>query len=84
MRITLDVHMIVNRTRSLKRGEFNVRRNEDIPQFAYGWIRQIRMETGYFGNQSLIEKVIVNADQDITDQVKAIDSAPIPDVNLPF
>jgi hypothetical protein len=84
MRITIDVHMIVNGTRSLKRGEFNIRKNEDIEQFAYGWIKHIRMETGYFGRQSIIEKVIVNGDWDITEQVKAIDEAPIPDVDLPF
>jgi hypothetical protein len=84
MRITIDVHMIVNGTKSLKRGEFNARKNENIAQFAYGWIKHIRMETGYFGQQSLIEKVIVNGDQDITDQVKEIDAAPIPDADLPF
>jgi hypothetical protein len=84
MRITIDLHMVVNGTRSLKRGSFDVNRNEDISQFAYGWVKHIRMETGYFGTQSIIEKVIVNGDQDITDQVKAIDKAPIPDVDLPF
>jgi hypothetical protein len=84
MRITIDVHMIVNGTKSLKRGEFNVNRNEDIALFAYGWVKLIRMETGYFGLQSIIEKVIVNGDQDITEQVKAIDEAPIPDADLPF
>jgi hypothetical protein len=84
MRITIDVHMIVNGTKSLKRGEFNVNRNEDIALFAYGWVKHIRMETGYFGLQSIIEKVIVNEDQDITEQVKAIDNAPIPEIDLPF
>jgi hypothetical protein len=84
MRITIDVHMIVNGTKSLKRGEFNVNRNEDIALFAYGWVKNIRMETGYFGLQSIIEKVIVNEDQDITEQVKVIDEAPIPDADLPF
>jgi hypothetical protein len=84
MRITINVHMIVNGTRSLKRGAFNVNKNENIALFAYGWIKHIRRETGYYGRQSIIEKVIVNGDQDITDQVKAIDQAPIPDVDLPF
>jgi hypothetical protein len=84
MRITIDVHLIVNGTQSLKCGEFNVNKNEDISQFAYGWIKHIRRETGYYGRQSIIEKVIVNGDQDITEQAKAIDEAPIPDVDLPF
>jgi hypothetical protein len=84
MRITIDVHLIVNGTKSLKCGEFNVNKNEDIALFAYGWIKHIRRETGYYGRQSIIEKVIVNGDQDITEQVKEIDAAPIPDVDLPF
>jgi hypothetical protein len=84
MRITIDLHMVVNGTRTLNRGSFDVSKNEDIAQFAYGWVKHIRLETGYFGKQSIIEKVIVNGDQDITDQVKAIDNAPIPDDNLPF
>jgi hypothetical protein len=84
MRITINVHMIVNGTRSLKRGVFNVNKNEDIARFAYGWVKHIRMETGYFGQQSIIEQVIVNGDQDITDKVRAIDNAPIPEIDLPF
>jgi hypothetical protein len=84
MRIKIDVHMIVNGTKSLKRGEFNVNRNEDIALFAHGWVMHIRRETGYYGQQSIIEKIIVNGDQDITEQVKAIDEAPIPDADLPF
>jgi hypothetical protein len=84
MRITIDLHLIINGTPSLQRGEFNVRHNEDIPLFAHGWVRHIRMETGYFGTKSIIEKVIVNGLTDITDKVKAIDNAPIPDEDLPF
>jgi hypothetical protein len=84
MRITINVHVIVNGTRSLKRGAFNVNKTEDIVLFAYRWIKHIRRETGYYGQQSIIEKIIVNGDLDITDQVKAIDAAPIPDVDLPF
>jgi hypothetical protein len=84
MRISIELHMIVNGTRSLKRGVFDANRNEDIAQFAYGWVKHVRMETGYFGNQSIIEKVIVDGDKDFTDKVKEIDNAPIPDDNLPF
>jgi hypothetical protein len=84
MRIIINVHMVINGTRSLKRGEFNVHKNEDIVLFAYGWVKHIRMEAGYFGQQSIIEQVIVNGDQDITDKVKAIDNTPIPEIDLPF
>jgi hypothetical protein len=37
---------------------------------AYDWIMRIRRETGYFGEQSIIEKVIVDRDKDITDKVR--------------
>jgi hypothetical protein len=84
MRITLVIHMLVNGIRSMKCGEFNVKKSEDIPRFAHDWIKSIRMETGYFGNQSIIEKVIYNGKHDITHQVKEIDNAPIPDLDFPW
>jgi hypothetical protein len=77
MKASINVHLIVNGTPSLKRGVFNVLRPEDIPKAAHNWIRQIRRETGYYGNESIIEKVIVDGDQDITFEVKAIDDAPL-------
>lgn len=77
MKASIDVHLIVNGTRTLKRGSFNVLRLEDIPKVAHDWIRKIRRETGYYGNKSIIEKVIVDGDQDITDKVKEIDEAPL-------
>jgi hypothetical protein len=76
MRASIDVHLVVNGTRTLKRGDFNTLRKEDIPKVAHNWIRQIRRETGYYGGDSLIEKVIVDGDMDITFEVKAIDEAP--------
>jgi hypothetical protein len=65
MKASIDVHLVVNGTRTLKRGDFNVLRSEDIPKVAHNWIRQIRRETGYYGEESLIEKVIVDGDKDI-------------------
>jgi hypothetical protein len=77
MKASINVHLVVNGTRTLKRGIFTVLRSEDIPKVAHNWIRQIRRETGYYGEDSLIDKVIVNADKDITFEVKAIDEAPL-------
>jgi hypothetical protein len=77
MKASIDVHLVVNGTRTLKRGDFNVLRSEDIPKVAHDWIRRIRRETGYYGEDSLIEKIIVDGDQDITDKVKEIDEAPL-------
>jgi D-mannonate dehydratase len=77
LKASIDVYLVVNGTRTLKRGSFNVLRVEDIPKVAHDWIRQIRRETGYYGDESLIEKVILDGDQDITDKVREIDKAPL-------
>jgi hypothetical protein len=77
MKASINVHLKVNGTRSLKRGIFNVLRSEEIPKVAHEWIRQIRRETGYYGDKSIIEKVIVDGNKDITVEVKVIDEAPL-------
>jgi hypothetical protein len=77
MKASIDVHLVVNGTRSLVRGEWQVRNAEDIPKVAYNWIMRIRRETGYYGDESIIEKVVVDGEQDITDKVKVIDEAPL-------
>jgi D-mannonate dehydratase len=77
MKVLINVHLVVNGTRTLKRGGFTVLRSEDIPKVAHNWIRQIRRETGYYGNESIIEKVIVDGDKDITFEVKVLDETPL-------
>jgi hypothetical protein len=77
MRITIDLHMIINGTRTLTRGDWQVKKQEEIPKVAHNWIRRIRRETGYYGEESIIEKVIVDGNQDITDKVREIDKAPL-------
>jgi hypothetical protein len=82
MRITIDVHLRINGTRTLKSSYFDVYKEELIPNIAYDWIKQIRFETGYYGKDSIIERVVFNSDQDITLLVKRIDEAPIPDLDF--
>jgi hypothetical protein len=77
MKASIDVHLRVNGTRTLKRGDFNVLKSADIPKVAHDWIRKIRRETGYYGEESIIEKVIVDGDKEITFEVKVIDEAPL-------
>jgi hypothetical protein len=77
LKASIDVHLVVNGTRTLKRGDFNILRVEDIPKVAHDWIRKIRRETGYYGNESIIKKVIVDGEKDITFEVKVIDEAPL-------
>lgn len=47
MRITLKVHLNIEGCSSQRGGEFNVRKEEDIPKLTHDWIRSIMMETGY-------------------------------------
>jgi hypothetical protein len=77
LKALINVHLIVNGTPTLKRGNFQVLRLEDTPKVAHDWIRRIRRETGYYGNESIIEMVIVDGVKDITDKVKEIDEAPL-------
>jgi hypothetical protein len=84
MKVTIDVHLVIAGARTMLSGDFSVYKHDHIPVIAYDWIKKIRRETGYYGNQSIIEKVIYNGDQDITDKVKEIDAAPIPDLDLPW
>jgi hypothetical protein len=79
IQITIDLHLVVNGTRTALSGHFQARYTNDIPNMAYEWIRKVRRETGY---PAVIEKVFYNGDKDITDVVKQLDEAPIPD--LPF
>jgi hypothetical protein len=80
MNITIEVHLNIQGTRLSKGGNFNLKYNEDVPIFAYNWINQIKRETGY--RPTIIEKVLVNGDNDITLLVKSIDEAPIPDLDF--
>ncbi|WP_248892213.1 hypothetical protein [Bacillus methanolicus] len=59
---------------------FTVKKVENIPSIAHEWIRQIKRETGY--RDTIIEKVLVNNEEDITKEVREIDEAPIPDIDI--
>ncbi|MDE3837960.1 hypothetical protein C0966_00875 [Bacillus methanolicus] len=80
MKFKLTVHINIEGNKLLRTGSFSVRMVEDIPHVAHEWIRAIKKETGY--RKTIIEKVIYNGDQDITEKVQAIDEAPIPDIDI--
>ena len=82
MRIKLEVHHIIDGSRGMQAGSFDVRYKEDIPNLAFQWIKRIKFETGY--RKTIIEKVIWNNEHDITQEVIALIKAPLPDDNLPF
>lgn len=82
MKVTIEVHLMINGIRNSLGGVFQVKRKEDIPRTAHNWIKQIKKETGY--RPTVIERVVVEGDKDITDLVKEIDEAPIPEIDLPF
>jgi hypothetical protein len=50
---------------------------EDIPSVWVKWILSTRKESGYFGMDSIIEKMVWNGDHDITFLVRESDNAPI-------
>lgn len=80
MRVVLEIDLNIHGTKLRQGGEFNLRYNQSIPEFAYSWIQQTKRETGY--RPTIIEKVILNGSEDITDQVRAIESRPIPDLDF--
>ncbi|WP_248892086.1 hypothetical protein [Bacillus methanolicus] len=64
----------------MQSGSFTVKKVENIPSIAHEWIRKIKRETGY--RPTRIEKVFLNSEKDITEEVRAIDEAPIPDIDI--
>jgi hypothetical protein len=79
MRINLQVHLNVEDQKLAQSGSFVVRKESDIPKIAHDWIRKIKRETSY--RDTYIEKVLVNSEKDITEEVRKIDEAPIPEMD---
>lgn len=82
MRINLTIHLEVDGNRIRKEGSFTVRKEEDIPGFAYEWVKYTKKETGY--RKTIIKKVILDNEHDITDHVRQLDDEHIPEDDLPF
>lgn len=80
MRVNIQIHYNIEGSRGLSRGEFNLK-EKDIPQFAHNWIERIKRETGY--RKTIIEKVLVDNEKDIIEEVMKIGNV-IPEDNLPF
>lgn len=82
MRIVIRVDLSIDGVKLTKSGPFTARRVEDIPGVAYEWIRSIKKDTGY--RKTEILKVVYDGDKDITEKVKEIDEAPVPDMDDVF
>lgn len=54
--------------------------NQESARVAYDWIKQLKRESEISG----LNKVVWNEENDITDLVKHLDNAPIPNLDLPF
>jgi hypothetical protein len=78
----LEVHLRIEGTGMLSKGRFTARKKSEIPMAAYQIIRDIKRETGY--RTTLIEKVIVNGTENITEEVKKIESMPVPPLDNIF
>lgn len=82
MYFNLEVHLRIDGTGMLSKGTFTARNKSEIPLVAYQIVREIKRETGY--RTTLIEQVIVNGTENITEEVKNIECAPIPPLDNIF
>lgn len=88
LKVIIETRLIIEGNHNMRRGEFfiNDREFKADPDFAvsviaYEWIERQKAETGY--RDTIIEKVVWNEVNDITDLVKQI--RPIEPVDdLPF
>lgn len=82
MEFSVEVHLRIDGTGMLSGGTFKARSRRQIAEAAYEYIRRIKYETGY--RHTVIEKVIVNGETDITEEVKNIENLPIPGLDDVF
>ncbi|WML56660.1 hypothetical protein [Neobacillus sp. PS2-9] len=75
MRFSLELSLDIEGNSTYVRGEFTANSRTNIPSVAYEQIKKIKRETGY--RDTKIEKVVVDQEHDITEQVRAIDNRPI-------
>ncbi|MDP4085782.1 MAG: hypothetical protein Q8934_14345 [Bacillota bacterium] len=76
MNINIRIDYSMNRNTSYRQGSFPLG-GKTPEEVAYQWWRQIKKEHSYWVE---LEKVVVNAEQDITDKIKAIENALISDI----
>lgn len=79
MRFKVDIHLNIDGAGMLTFRECNARNINELAPVVYECIRSIKRETGY--RHTVIHKVIVNSSDDITEQVRAIDNKPIPEMD---
>lgn len=89
MNINIQIHYISTYDSKMsQRGSFPVnvyqfRQNPNLEaaRVAFTWWKLIKKDMSY---KVAIERVTYNAENDITELVKRLDKAPIPDLDLPF
>lgn len=89
MNITIEIHFKSDSdSKIMKRGsfpvnvsKFNKDQNREAARVAFEWWKQIKHENSY---RIKIEKVTYDEINNITELVKQLDNAPIPDLDLPF
>jgi hypothetical protein len=74
VKFILEVHLIIEGTRMVSSGPFKARNRNDIPRAAYQYIQEIKRETGF--RTTVIEKVIIDGEEDITDKIKEMENRP--------
>ncbi|MEH7177544.1 hypothetical protein [Neobacillus vireti] len=72
MRFSLEVFLDIEGSKTLNRGQFTAKSANDIPEVAYQFIKKIIRDVGY--RTTIIEKVMVNGEDDMTEQIKEMDN----------
>ena len=77
--ISIRIYFETTHNKLTQAGEFPLRGRRP-EQVAFEWWKELKKET--FNPR--LRRVVINGDQDITELVKQLDSAPLPPDNLPF
>ncbi|CAN7380534.1 hypothetical protein [Rossellomorea sp. LjRoot5] len=62
----VEMHYLIDGHRNMSSNRFRCRRNE-LPGKISGWLKNIRMETGY--RKTVVEKIILNGSEDIAEEI---------------
>ncbi|RBP01226.1 hypothetical protein [Rossellomorea aquimaris] len=62
----VEMHYLIDGHRNMSSNRFRCKRHE-LPCKISGWIKNIKMETGY--RKTVVEKIILNGSEDIAEEI---------------
>ena len=80
---TSDLDSKIKQSASFPVNTYQFKRDphKEAARVTFEWWKLIKKNMSY---RVILEKVIYNGEHDITELVKQLDNAPIPDIDLPF